>query len=213
MRFSYSFWKIIISARRFCLFVIIRFVFRCLKLYFVFQLLFVMGFLSNSPAITSFQLQLTNSLSRGRFSQSLFLFSLSFWKFIFSCLSFRALIVRSCFGFYIFVLSYCFSFGSLKLFVVVICTVFTCASFMSYQEITRTCFHIQLSFFSDLFCCRFAICKTMVCFQFDALKSCSFGCVFGCLKRIFKVSIIVLGCSNKSHFVVLGCCFFHPTCG
>lgn len=90
MRFSYSFWKIIISARNFCLFVIIRFVFRCLKLYFVFQLLFVMGFLSNSPAITSFQLQLTNSLSRGRFSQSLFLFCLSFWNsyffvFIFPC--------------------------------------------------------------------------------------------------------------------------------
>lgn len=178
MRFSYSFWKIIISARRFCLFVIIRFVFRCLKLYFVFQLLFVMGFLSNSPAITSSQLQLTNSLSRGRFHKVCsFFVSLSEIR-IFSCLSFRALIVRSCFGFYIFVLSYCFSLGSLILFVVVICTVFTCASFMSYQEITRTCFHIQLSFFSELFCCRFAICKTMVCFQSDALKSCSFGCVF-----------------------------------
>lgn len=178
MRFSYSFWKIIISARRFCLFVIIRFVFRCLKLYFVFQLLFVMGFLSNSPAITSFQLQLTNSLSRGRFSQSLFLFCLSFWNSYFFVFIFSCAYCKILFRFLYFRFVLLFFFCSLILFVVVICTVFTCASFMSYQEITRTCFHIQLSFFSDLFCCRFAICKTKVCFQFDALKSCSFGCVF-----------------------------------
>lgn len=74
MRFSYSFWKIIISARHFCLFVLIVLYFVAWNFSFVFQLLFVMGFLSNSPAITSFQLELTNSLSGGRFSQSLFFF-------------------------------------------------------------------------------------------------------------------------------------------
>lgn len=164
-----------------------------------------MGFLSNSPAITSFQLQLTNSLSGGRFSQSLFLFCLSFWNsyffvFIFSCAYCKILFW---FLYFRFVLLFFFWFAN------IVCSryLYLCIIYVISGNHTDLFSHPIVVFFSDLFCCRFAICKTMVCFQFDALKSCSFGCVFGCLKRISKVSIIVLGCVNKSHFVVLGCCF------